>query len=221
MADLLDLCKRIRRHCETRSWYGSDAEEDWRPGCTVMLDPYDDNSAIWDPEELAKRFARPTATADQIENAKIRLGFALPPALEYGYRLVANGAFGPGYGLVCVERLHLERSGGWRLTDRAAGYLESHPRRFLECDDLPEGLVALCDWGCGIGSLVDLRTGRVYGAGAGKRSEWNGVSPGASEFVEFVVWMDFQATSVEDWFERWRSGVLDQPLSNLEGVEDG
>lgn len=216
MTDFLELCKRIRQHCQTRQWFGSDAEEDWRPGRTVMLDMYDDDSEILEPEELTQGFARPTATTEQIDQAKARLGAALPPALEYVYRLVTNGAFGPGYGLFRVERLHLEPSGGWRLSERAARYLESHPRRFLECDDLPAGVTCICDWGCGIGSLVDLHTGRVYGAGAGRRSDWNGVDPDASEFV---VLIDLQASSVEDWFERWLRGVLDQPLFNLEGMD--
>lgn len=170
---------------------------------------------IGDPP--SERFARAPATTDQIARTEHALGLPLPPVLTAIYLHVANGGFGPGFGLEGVGCLTAVTRGNWRLAERAAHYLEAHPGRYLECDEVPEGLVRLCDWGCGTDSILDLASGRVYGLGCGSRSEWNGVAPDASEFV---TWLDFQATSVEDWFERWLRGELDQPLTRLEGFDD-
>jgi hypothetical protein len=42
----------------------------------------------------------PPTTAAQVDTAEEALGFAIPPILRRLYTEVANGGFGPGYGLV-------------------------------------------------------------------------------------------------------------------------
>src|SRR5262245_61548203 len=204
-SDISDLCQCILQRCRERQWYGADVEYRWLtwPGVRRVTryeasgTPFD---VIRELQPHKDRFARAPASAEQAAQTERVLGCRLPTALTAVYLQVANGGFGPGYGLDTVQSLTRVTRGSWRLGARAAHYLEAHPRRYLECDEVPEGLVQLCDWGCGLGSLLDLASGRVYGRGCGTRSDWNGVAPDASEFVP---WLDFQATSVEDWFERW------------------
>jgi SMI1 / KNR4 family (SUKH-1) len=50
----------------------------------------------------------PPATLEELERAEEALGFALPPLLRRVYGEVANGGFGPGYGLVPLERMAAE-----------------------------------------------------------------------------------------------------------------
>lgn len=208
MSERPSLWERIRQHCETRRWYGPDVEQHWKLARSVIIYDADGVAHPWDPTQHETGFTAPPATGEQIERAERALGCALPAALTQVYEMVANGCFGPGYGLFPVESLHREPGGGWRLSPLAAASMEAHPRRYLECDELPDDLAQLCDWGCGLGSYLDLSTGWVYGAGCGIRSDWNGVDPDASEYV---TWIDFQARSVEDWLERWLAGRLYQP----------
>jgi hypothetical protein len=219
-SDVSDLCQRIRQRCRERLWYGADAEALWltSPDRTWRETWYDLDGTLLEVirEPPRERFAQARATAEQIAQTEHVLGCRLPRVLTAVYLQVANGGFGPGYGLDTVESLAKVTRGSWRLGARAAHYLEAHPHRYLECDEGPEGLVRLCDWGCGLGSVLDLASGRVYGRGSGTRSDWNGVPPDASEFV---LCMDFQATSVEDWFERWLRGEVHQPLTRLEGFD--
>lgn len=47
-------------------------------------------------------FAFPPATEQQIKETELLLGFPLPPLLRQLYTQIANGGFGPGYGIVGV-----------------------------------------------------------------------------------------------------------------------
>ena len=216
-----DLCERIRQHCQQRRWYGSDLEHDYlvtyglwvpyrragSPGPQLDMDEQD-------PEPPVERFARAPATAAHIAQAEQALGRELPAALKAISLSLANGAFGPGMGLEDVGGLiHIPGPhGGWQLSERAAHYLEVYPRRYLECDHLPEGLVHLCtrDWEFGPESVLDLNSGRVYGTN------------NASFYSDLVgfFWIVFEATSLEVWFEQWLSGTLDCPFSHLERLEE-
>lgn len=217
-ADFAELCERIRQHCQQRGWYGPDSEYDswiaYREGRY-----HGSGGHMWTvANPPVEGFTLAPATSEQIVHTEQVVGRELSAALKAIYLSLANGGFGPGYGLVGVSGLTAVTRADWRLSERAARYLEEHPERYLECDQVPEGLVLMCDWGCGLTSMLDLNTGRVYGLGAGSCSDWNGVESGAGDYV---LWMDFQASSVEDWFERWLRGALDQPFARLEGLEDG
>ncbi len=63
----------------------------------------DDPRRFIDAWEFAEFRRFPRATRDQITRAEDRLGFPLPDALRAVYLEVANGGFGPGYGLVGVD----------------------------------------------------------------------------------------------------------------------
>ncbi|HKV84827.1 MAG TPA: SMI1/KNR4 family protein [Ktedonobacterales bacterium] len=212
-----DLCQRIYRHCQARNWFGPDSGDD--TSARIVPTQYD---TFGDPFEVVKpplfdTFAQPPATKYEIDQAEEKLQQELPGALKAIYLELANGGFGPGLGLATAGSLSGVSRGNWKVNERAATYLRDHPRRYLECDDLPEGFVRLCNWGCGLTSDLDVWSGHIYGRGAGIRSDWNSVSPEASEYVH---WIAFQADSAEEWFDLWLRGVLRQPLSTLEAFEN-
>ena len=69
-----------------------------------------------------------------------RTGARLPPVLRAVYGTIANGGFGPGYGLEGIP-------------DNAA-----HTAQHWSTDP---ACLMLCDWGCGIISKLDMRGGEV------------------------------------------------------------
>jgi len=97
----------------------------------------------------------PPATQPELREAERILGFALPLDVLAVYGAVANGGFGPGYGLVGI--------GGGAAGFARAGrewYCEheyrSQRRPDLEARfDWPRRLLPVCDWGRGIYSCVD------------------------------------------------------------------
>jgi hypothetical protein len=92
------------------------------------------------------------ATTAKIAAAESRLGFALPSVVSHVYGQVANGGFGPGYGLIGI--------GGGRR-----GFANAGRRWFCEDEYLnvradpeitwPAGALPVVDWGCAIYSCVD------------------------------------------------------------------
>src|SRR5262249_29429302 len=84
----------------------------------------------------------------RLAHAESALGRPLPPVLRDAYLLVANGGFGPGYGLLplwpTVTLHHVDLYHALSSTDP-----EDQAWRW------PEELVPFCDWGCAIRSCVD------------------------------------------------------------------
>ncbi len=119
--------------------------------------------AALDPEaqalaaRLASSMERPAvgalpavATEAEVAAAEAEMGVTLPPLLRCGYLEVANGGFGPGYGIVGVD-------GGW--TDRGLTLAELH-RSFRRPDpfggdEWPPALVPLAHLGDGAYACVD------------------------------------------------------------------
>lgn len=216
-----DLFARIRDHCRKQGWYGPDAE----------------NPSIYggDKSDLrTTRFAHPPATEEQRQATEMHLGKPLPPVLRALYATVANGGFGPAYGIVgcrdgfpsnSIERDGLDRtlaatlaSSVWRFPVEAARAAERHPDRCIECAVEPDGWVSLCHWGCGIFSDLDLESGHVYSTYVAGRQD---AAPIPCELTSFskdeaddtVICVQFQAASVADWLEKWLRGELRQTES--------
>lgn len=96
--------------------------------------------------------ASPPASPAAVARAQAALGFALPTTLRAIYLDVANGGFGPGYGVMGVE-------GGFTddqkmtVVDRYRAFLApdpSDPEWQWQATWLP-----FCHWGCNIHSVVD------------------------------------------------------------------
>lgn len=92
----------------------------------------------------------PPAERGEIVTAEADLHFRLPPLLRRIYAEVADGGFGPGYGLFPVRHGREEPGQDESLVD-ARDKLAASPRW------LPL-LLPLCDWGCAIGSCLDCRS---------------------------------------------------------------
>lgn len=99
----------------------------------------------------------PVASLHALRRAETKLGVQLVPFLARLYREVANGAFGPGYGI-----LRLPSEGGWD-TDKQE--LLTNTQDLLreqfaaEGRDWPATIVPLCEWGSGVWSCVDCNSG--------------------------------------------------------------
>ncbi len=155
----------------------------------------------------------PPATEEQLRASEQALGFLLPPLLRTLYAQVANGGFGPDYGikgamggcagdLGTIVDMYLEgreevRQGRAQLVDLAAyeqlaydidvrniGYTVVL-NRVIELPEraLPESLLGFYSDGCGIFSSIDLNTGRI--------------------FLESHPYLYYEAHSLEEWLERW------------------
>ncbi|WP_149261996.1 hypothetical protein [Actinomadura sp. K4S16] len=121
------------------------------------------------------RPAPPSAVAEAEELA----GRPLPSLLRRLYLEVGNGGFGPGYGLLGLRDGH--RAGGLNALTGIKG-----------------GVLTLCDWGCGISSVLDLTDDQVWG------SDPNPAPDG-------VPCAFPQHMTIVDWFSKWTEGTLYQP----------
>jgi hypothetical protein len=134
------------------------------------------------------RLAR--ANEAEVRRAERALDQSLPPLLRRSYLDVANGGFGPGYGLLGVR-------GGHRH-ERGAG-IERYE------SDKCATLVSLLHWGCGIHSLVDCATpdARMWAS-----------DPNAPDDKDDPVFP--QPYTLATWLARWLDGTLPQPFGVLD-----
>ena len=85
------LCERIRNHCHQKQWYGPDGYSNDR-----MFNQY--RSGPWIFHDFRTSFF-PVATEEHIRLSEEVMGLSYPPLLRTLYLQVANGGFGPAYGL--------------------------------------------------------------------------------------------------------------------------
>jgi hypothetical protein len=111
-----------------------------------------------------------------------RLGFALPPLLRDLYTGVADGGFGPGYGILPAGELP-------DVYGVCRSYADGEPWRW------PDQLVPFCYWGCEVYECIDCADsrGRVihFDADLG--------GPSGDNFDETFP-------SLELWLEDWLAG---------------
>lgn len=125
------------------------------------------------------------ASAAAVRATEAACGIALPRLLTQLYREIANGGFGPAYGLLGVEGGHRDdgRRTVWRWRARR-----------------PAALLAICHWGCGIYSLVD--------ASAPDARMW-GYDPNPGPTGDDALFP--QEYGLAQWLARWLDGALHQP----------
>lgn len=180
------------------------------PGRFFQPDKYDIRSTAG--------FHYPPATEKQLAETERLVGFALPDTLRALYSELANGGFGPAYGITGVSG-GAPHFGGW-YTDLADGYLSRPPNVRLvdfarhevsqelgkwfelrydeESEDIenrwyewPEYLLSFCYWGCNTEHAIHARTGCIYAVVDG---------------IAFAHW----APSLQVWLEQWLDGTLKQ-----------
>lgn len=98
----------------------------------------------------------PPADEPSVDLAEDLLGFKFPSLLRACYIDVANGGFGPGYGIIGIEGGCADQHGR-DLTklyeELTADFAERH-------HSWPDGVLPLCDWTGEIWSCVDCRDGK-------------------------------------------------------------
>jgi hypothetical protein len=180
-----ELLPTIGRKCAEDQWYGVDLRGP-RWVHTIQAD---------DP--LRKQFAFPPATEEQLEATEGALGFPLPPLLRAVYTQIANGGFGPGYGLRgaiggfpgtgTIVETYWWSAEGRQLIDLPAKEIGSEEFR-LDGNLWPDRFLSLCEWGCNSESYLHCPTGRVFR-----------VAPVEDE----VFGMRQQAATFEEWLKAW------------------
>jgi hypothetical protein len=92
---------------------------------------------------------RVALTPDKIERAELELGFMLPSLLRSLYLQVANGGYGPGWGILPIDEI-VE----WDHVCRANWDDVFPPRNW------PDKLIRFCEWGCNFWSGIDCSSER-------------------------------------------------------------
>jgi hypothetical protein len=122
-----DLIIRIRTHCQRVAQDALDPKLRWNAGNSPK-DPYE-RWYVHDRKSFIafkkKRYGQipwiafPPATETQILKTEQQLGFALPPLLRLLYTHIANGGFGPGYGIIgAIGGFSFTGSGGKNIVER-------------------------------------------------------------------------------------------------------
>jgi len=166
-----ELIKRIRETCGRRGWYAQQAE-----GSTLHSVNADD------PRRSG--FVCKTATEQPLRDTAQSLGFSLPPLLSTLYQSLANGGFGPGYGLrevlegyapgETVLDYYPERSKPVQFLERGESGIDWEAYFVFHRTYCPRQLVPLCHWGCGIEMCVDCTTeaGQIFRLAPPQDEHW-------------------------------------------------
>jgi len=96
----------------------------------------------------------PPASTSAVEQAEELVGATLPGLVQNIFLDIANGGFGPAYGVLGVEH-------GFR-DDLQRTAVDISKRRD-EWLGMPDNLLPLCSWGCAIYSFVHCPSGRIFG----------------------------------------------------------
>lgn len=99
------------------------------------------------------------ASPETLARAEADLGFALPPLLAGLYARVADGGFGPGYGLRPLDEAVAEYRDLRKTSSipAPAGAAEG-PGPGAADWRWPEGVLPIGDWGCAMLACVDCRS---------------------------------------------------------------
>jgi hypothetical protein len=207
------LVGRLLKKCQDQHWYGGDKSNTARFNGSARYETFytaDGKEIIKDNDPdghpLKTGFACAPASSEQLLATEQALGFPIPSLLRTIYAQLANGGFGPGYGLhgavggfdeagniVDGYKFHLATS---KLID-----LEEYaPKRLIGTLDLPDTVwpryfIYLCDWDYATTSCLDVATGCVYLC-----------RPSRTDSHSFTLLLE--ASSLQEWFEFWLQGEL-------------
>lgn len=233
-----ELFQRIRARCLQQRWHGPDTynpfeivsqmrerEVPKRSGSVVITIRstrywYDHNRKQYainidtdlDNFPLQTAFEYPPVAEQDLDTAEEELGYPLPPLLRALYTQVANGGFGPGYGLPQIRdhALRKKDDSAWERYSRPVNlaiYLrKTSSSAYFEVPDYawPDNLFGICDWGCGIVSYLDCVSGQIFRGEAGR----NG-----NIFCH-------EADSLYEWLDLWLNGVDFWARMNTQGQEN-
>jgi hypothetical protein len=234
----LAFCQRIIGYCQQQQWYGPDGKRRQNPVAPGFID----QQGIWhEPDEhifdyrgsfdeqgkLQMRaithdphigFEFPPATEKQLQETEEGLGFPLPPLLRALYTHVANGGFGPAYGVTGTSSgYYFGDDGHYRTVGMKASPVASSgsvtpakkPLDLVEYErergdplsiDLPphiwpDHFFQICYLGCGMDAYLHAVSGRVYRVES-SYSQTEGVTISLTRLEE----------TLEIWLESWMNG---------------
>lgn len=133
---------------------------------------------------LQTDFEYPPLSEEEMALIEQNQGYPLPPLLRSLYTTVANGGFGPGYGLTVLspgaapaDGSPIERHS--RLIDLALYLRWYGPSDYFEFPWYvwPESLFLICEDGCGYDFYLDCASGCVFYGGAGKMALASALKP--------------------------------------------
>ncbi|WP_160146039.1 SMI1/KNR4 family protein [Dictyobacter aurantiacus] len=129
-------------------------------------------------------------TEERLQIVEQNLGFSLPPLLHAIYSRLANGGFGPGYGLSSLTNTSLSSKRQARFVDFSVFERQTPEAKHIMIPGYvwPNNFFCLCHWGCAIYSYLDIQTGRVF------REAYYG---------DNQYGFECEALSLEAWFELW------------------
>ena len=138
---------------------------------------------------------------NEVKRAEDLLGFRLPELLREIYLNVANGGFGPGYGLIPLlppgDRSEGSVVGRYRTNRDETS--EEYPTL-----KWPEGLIHLAHWGCAIYSCVEC----LQPPFAVLRLDPNAAEEDANYAPDLVAAVRRESESLEAWFTDWTNDKL-------------
>lgn len=204
------LFEAIRQKCQHEHWYGPDMKDpDWwekydKEGRIKNFYPPAKNKPLH-PQRL--EFAYTPATEAQLQATETLLGFPLPPLLRALYTQLANGGFGPAYGIIGARGGFPGPSGGtiegcyphgrWPCRiitlsecsiDLERSSWSQQPHLVVPDDAWPDRLLMICEYGCCIYFHVDASTEEVFESYVNQ----------AGQTVLTSV-----APSLEEWLTHW------------------
>jgi SMI1 / KNR4 family (SUKH-1) len=157
--------------------------------------------------------AFPRATAEMIAAAEEELGFRLPRLLRAVYRVVGNGGFGPGHGLIGVGGAEPYNSTEDSVVDLYEREIRANrpnePRKYR----WPEKLLPICDYGCGSFACVDCARGSA-------RVLWfDADAYGLAGECRPRKCLRLESRSLAEWLEEWlrKQPAEPGPLRNQPG----
>jgi hypothetical protein len=231
-----DLIARIRIHCQ-------ETAQDARPGSgwarrtkdyVSWYVPERKTSLVLKPEGDGQEptLAFPKASEQQMRDTEQQLGFPLPRLLRHLYAQIANGGFGPGFGIIGVEN-------GYLGVDHSLGSIAHRYQWEIDFADAciqharggwrsmtPRQRQAF--WDDGIGSKELFEAGELAGMEIQPEREVTWYSPWPERLLPLCehgcnittyLFADSEqvvqgmhgpdlvvAASLEEWLERWLAG---------------
>ena len=135
----------------------------------------------------------PTLNEEAILSAEEELGFRLPGELRALYLHVANGGFGPGWGILSLNEV-VE----WDHICRAE---DGYPP-----PNWPDKLIRFCEWGCNFWSGVDC---------ASEQCPIIRFDPD-KDVIEMADSLIPESASLAEWLTSWLDGTLNFNLNSSE-----
>ena len=141
----------------------------------------------------------PPTTVEAVGIAEEAVGFRFPPFLTRIWTEIANGGFGPGYGIFGIDGGLAEECSGQTTASLYLATVQDGGWAEVLGKPWPQKLVLICEWGGDERSAIDCSTpeGKLFDLVEGER--WK---------------LKRKSMTFSQWMEAWVKGVELWPYSN-------